>query len=654
MIKPNSLYILLLLLCHTLAFAQLGFQTINKESFSTIDLTYPGLEEVNGYYQNREYEKAATTLLSYFRNRPLKSHPTFSSEELQRLKGRAMNKIDLQKADNALKHRFQPHKGYDFFHYGEDIDWQYWPVKDNEVRWQLHRVGWWESLGKAYQSTGDEKYAKEWIYQFRDWVRKNPKGLSEDNDRYAWRPLEVSDRVKSLPITFSLFIESPLFTPEFLMEFLRSYHEQASYIPAHYSAIGNHLLFEAERMVLAGCFFPEFRQASEWRQGGINVLNTEIKKQVFEDGVQFELSPTYHNAAIDIFLRALYTAQLAGLAQEFPTEYRKTVEKMIIATINFSFPDYSFPMFGDSWRADKKSTLQQYGFWRKSFPDNPVFAYFATEGREGSAPAYLSKALKDAGFYTFRNGWDSLSTVMVLKAGPQGFFHAQPDNGTFELWVKGRNFMPDAGCFVYSGNEEIMKMRDWYRQTKVHQTLTLNNQNMTTTEAKLLHWSASDSVDQLTYSNPSYPELSHQRTVLYIDKSFFLILDRAEGASTGQLDVHFQLAENGQPIIDKKKKRVYTQYGDGNNLLIQELIAAPSTLVTEEGKVSYRYREEVSRPAFAFQRTKEQNTEYFMTLIHPFDGMKPPTVKLLENDRQKQIVRVSVDKKVYNIIIKDK
>ncbi|TDS11825.1 heparin-sulfate lyase HepC [Sphingobacterium paludis] len=645
--KPSFIYIFLLFLCPIFVLAQ---SRVSKESFSAIDLTYPGLEKVNDHYKNEEYDKAAMALLSYFRNRPLKGHPTFGSEELQKLKENPLEKADLQRADNALKHHFQPHKGYDFFDYGTDINWQYWPVKDNEVRWQLHRVGWWESMGRAYQATGDEKYAKEWIYQFSDWVKKNPRGLSEDNDFYAWRPLEVSDRIKSLPVTFSLFIESPAFTSEFLMEFLNSYQEQANYIPAHYSAIGNHLLFEAERMVLAGCFFPEFRQAADWRLGGISVLNTEIKKQIFDDGVQFELSPTYHTAAIDIFLRALYTAQLAGLGQEFPSDYRNTVKKMITATINFSFPDYSFPMFGDSWLTDKNGKIAQYGFWRKSFPDNPVFTYFATEGRQGSKPNYLSTALKDAGFYTFRNGWDSLATAMVVKAGPQGYFHAQPDNGTFELWVKGRNFMPDAGCYVYSGDKEIMKMREWYRQTKVHQTLTLDNRNMEATEAQLVHWSTSDSVDQLTFTNPSYAGLSHERTVLFVNKQFFLILDRAEGAAVGQLDVHYQLAENSHPVIDKQQKRFFTQYSDGNNLLVQELlIKSPSALVTEEGKVSYRYREEIARPAFAFQRQKGKNTSYFMTIVLPFDGAKPPSVKLLEHDMEKQLIRVSVNSKIYNV-----
>lgn len=51
---------------------------------------------------------------------------------------------------------------------------EYWPVKDNELRWQLHRHKWFTPMGKAYRVSGDEKYAAEWAAQFMDWIKKNP------------------------------------------------------------------------------------------------------------------------------------------------------------------------------------------------------------------------------------------------------------------------------------------------------------------------------------------------------------------------------------------------------------------------------------------------------------------------------------------------
>lgn len=603
---------------------------ITKASFDNINLAYPGLEKVKTLFNATKYDDAAAALLSYYKNAA--KTPDFSNSETPADINAPINNVTKEMADNALLHRFKPHKGYGFFDYGKDINWQYWPVKDNEVRWQLHRVKWWQSLALVYYATKDERYAKEWMFEFLDWAKKNPLGLSADNDRFAWRPLEISDRIQNLVPTFNLFLNSPNMTPAFLMEFLKSYHQQANHLNSNFAKEGNHRLFEAQRTLFAGVSFPEFNNAPNWRKHGIDVLNAEIKKQVYPDGVQFELSPVYHVASINIFLKAYHAALSAHMENEFPESYKKTVENMIMANINFTFPDYNAPMFGDSWIINKKNRIEQYQSWLKIFPENSAIEYFATEGRKGTLPSYLSKGLTTAGFYSFRNGWTNPSTIMILKASPPGEFHAQPDNGTFELWVNGRNFTPDPGVFVYGGDAEIMKMRNWYRQTKVHQTLTLNNENMLITKATLNKWESAKNLDILTYTNPSYTDLNHQRSVLFIDQKYFLIIDKAIGKTTGNLGVHFQLKEDSNPVFDKKNNFVHTTYADGNNLLIQSLNTDKVTLNEEEGKVSYEYRKEIARPAFVFEKTKnDDKTQQFISIVYPYNGTKAPKISIKAN-----------------------
>ncbi|RBQ07948.1 heparin-sulfate lyase HepC [Pedobacter miscanthi] len=628
-------------------FAKAQEKPITKESFNAINLAYPGLEKVNKLYSSGEYDAAAKELLTYYRNRKTVKHPEFNVGDEARFRGKDIGKANLLKADNALQHKFQPQKGYGYYDYGTDINWDLWPVKDNEVRWQLHRVTWWQPMAMAYRSSADEKYAKEWIFQFRDWARKNPLGKSKENDSFAWRPLEVSDRIQSLPGTFNLFVNSPNFTPAFLLEFLTLFNQQSDYIIKNYSEQGNHLLFEAQRVLGAGSIFPELKAAAVWRKSGIEVLNREIKKQVYPDGMQWELSPVYHVASIDIFLKAYQSARLAGAEKEFPESYIKTIENMVVATANISFPDYNTPMFGDSWLIEKEGRLKAFATWAKAFPANEEIKYFATDGASGALPNYLSHGLTTAGFYTFRNGWNNKSTVMILKASPPGEFHAQPDNGTFELWVKGRNFTPDAGCYIYSGDAEVNKKRNWYRQTRVHSTLTLDNQNMVITKAQQNIWTTGKNLDILTYTNPSYADLNHQRTVLFIDQQYFLIIDQAIGKATGNLDVHFQLKEDSKPVFDQAKNKVYTTYGDGNNLLIQSLNSDKISLKEEEGKVSYVYNQEMPRPAFAFGKTKSDGkSQVFVSVVYPFEGNKAPEISLKENpgnDFEKGLLNLSLN-----------
>lgn len=618
--------ITILVLAPTLLFARQQSNPPNQDSFKNLNLNYPGLEEVNKLVAAKDYENAAKALLKYYHKRNQIKHPEYNLEDKARFAGKKLAAGVQEKADKGLLHQFYVHPGYGFIDYGKDIDWQHWPVKDNEIRWQLHRMYWWQPMGLAYWSSGDEKYAKEWVFQFRDWVKKNPLGLSKENDRFAWRPLEVSTRIQDQTAIFNMFVSSPNFTPDFLLEFLNMYNQQANYILNNYSDKGNHLLFEAQRIIYAGCFFPELKAADSWRKSGMEILNIEIKKQIYPDGLQFELSPNYHVATINIFLKALRMTQLTGMSNEFPDSYKKTIEQMIIALADFSFPDYSYPMFGDAKLAKKDEMLKEYKNWQEVFPQNQVIKYFATEGKQGTAPAYLSSALKTGGFYTFRNGWKENATVMVLKASPPAFFHSQPDNGTFDLWVKGRNFMPDAGAYVYSGSEEIQKLREAYRQTKVHQTLTLDNNNMDSCNARLINWRTSPAIDFLVYSNPSYKGLNHRRSVLFVAKKYFVIIDEAIGAAKGNVELHFQLAEQSNTTFDKAQHSVQTNYKDGNNLLIKSF-DQDATLVEEAGKVSYSYRKELPRPAFAFEKAKKDGTSLnFTTVLYPFDGNKAPEI----------------------------
>lgn len=626
--RLKSLYLVLLLF--PMLVLGKSKSSVSKDDFQYINLDYTGLEQVKKLVEKKKYDDAAKALLTYYKHRSIK-HPDYNIEDRSKFSGKPLAKDNQEKADKGLEHLFFVHKGYGYFDFGKDINWQYWPIKDNEIRWQLHRTYWWIPMGLAYWSSGNEKYAKEWTLQYLDWIKKNPLGLSKENDRFAWRALEVATRVQDQTAMFNMFISSPHFTPEFLMAFLNNYNRHAEYILNNYSDKGNHLLFEAQRMIYAGAFFPEFKEAATWRKSGIEILNTEIKKQIYDDGLQIELSPNYHTATINIFLKALRMTQLANLDNEFPSSYKETIEKMIMAQGDFSFPDYTYPMFSDAKLETKSSMLKNYKDWLQVFPKNKVIQYYASNGKKGEAPNYLSSALKDGGFYTFRNSWKDTATVMVLKASPPAFWHSQPDNGTFDLWVNGRNFMPDAGAYVYGGDEEILKLRNWYRQTRVHKTLTLNNENMDTCDAKLIKWNTSDNLDILVYKNPSYKNLDHIRTVLFVNKKYFVIFDSAEGEAKGNIGVHFQLAENCNPSYNTQENAVSTGYKDGNNLLVRNFNTGKARFVMEEGKVSYSYRQEAQRPAFVFEQDKKDaKAVNFATVLYPFTGSKVPSITLKE------------------------
>lgn len=131
-------------------------QELKSEVFDMLNLDYPGLEQVKTLHAQGKDTDAAKALLDYYRARTNVKTPDVN------LKKVTISPTEQQWADDAMKHTFFVHKGYQpSYNYGEDINWRYWPVQDNELRRQLHRHKWFIPMGKAYRVSGDEKYAKE-------------------------------------------------------------------------------------------------------------------------------------------------------------------------------------------------------------------------------------------------------------------------------------------------------------------------------------------------------------------------------------------------------------------------------------------------------------------------------------------------------------
>ncbi len=583
--------------------------TLLVSVFTLLDLGHPGLEEVKSAYESGDEKTAAVELLHYYKSRDL-GYPGLVTDKI--------TEEEQKWADEALEHRFFVHYGYQpSYFYGEDIDWTYWPVKDNELRWQLHRHKWFVPLGKAWRVSGDEKYVKEWIYEYRDWIEKNPLvpidadefeiryfgniGDAKENVRYAWRPLEVSHRVEDQIRQFILCINADAFDEDFLLVFLENYHKHADYLQAHYSAQGNHLLFEAQRMLAASFFFPEFKDALKWRGDAVDILAREIDAQVYDDGVQFELDPHYHIEAAKLFFNALSLCDYYGMTEVFPESYLETVYKMTVVTYNLMYPDYTVPLFSDCRFLEKSGLQSKYRDWGKVFKDDDYLIYLGSDGAQGGVPSYKSKAFKTGGFYLLRTGWDADATQVDVKAGPPAFWHCQPDNGTFEYWRKGRNFFPDSGSYVYGGDEDILAERNWFRQTRVHNTVTLDDRNLDTTDSKLLKWCKRG---KLCVVNEGYEGFTHKRTFKLRRNGILVIKDEISGSATGVVGVHFNLAP-GEISVDPSKMEVRTLFEDGNNISIRSRSRSEMTYREDEGWCSPSYREKIPRPAYTVQIRKD-------------------------------------------------
>lgn len=584
-----------------------------EQLLTRLNLESEGLEKVKKF--QKRPKKAAKALLRYYQERQSVRHPIDRKDKSRQL-GKAASEADLQTADNALQHIFVGQPAYPPHFCGDDINWNSRPVPDNEWVWQLNRMYFWDAMARAYWHTGDEKYAQEWGKQLIDWTRKNP---NDAEHGYAWRSIEAGIRGFSWTRLFQYFIDSPSFTPELLVAFLNSCFEHADYLMTKYSSGSNWGLMEAEGMAYIAILFPEFRDAAAWRTEAIDRLNKEINQQVYADGHQRELAMGYHLGCIRWFTRTFDLAKMNGLSSAFPAAYLSKIEKMCEVPMKLCLPDGTNVQFGDAWAGNPGQHREKFKAWAALF-DRDDFLYMGTDGEAGTPPDATAYALPESGLYSMRSGWDEEAICLVLKCGPDGGGHCQPDNGTFDLYAGGRNLMPDGGSYIYHGNPEG---RAWFRQTSVHQTLTLNGQNTQYAPQQLL-WIPDKDLDVLVVENQSYEDLTHRRAVFFVDKRYFVIVDEAFGTGSGEVDIHFQLAP-GAMVFDQDQLQASSDFTDGWNVLVKAVEKDGLTMQEEEGQVSFIYTKKEPRPAFRFRKQKDSRTDgvRLVTLVVPYEQEVP-------------------------------
>lgn len=618
-----------------------------RDVFALLDLDRPGLEKVKSCCEKGQWKKASAALLDYYRTREGVYIPGEDDRE-------ASDKDRLW-ADDALRHTF--HVLADpVWNYGKDIDWEYWPVKDIEIRVQLHRQGWWASLATMYCTTGREKYAREYVYEFRDWVRKNPYkpfgidqhgtvssgavGVDSPNESFAWRPLEIGIRLLRWCRHFALFLDSKNFTPEFLLEFLRAYHENATVLMGSFSPSGNHLIHQSSGVIRAGICFPEFKDAESWVRAGAANLNREIARQSFPDGCHLELDPGYHIGVVESYNEAIQVAVRNGRLDLFPPECLAQLVRMILYYLGYCYPDGTHPCFSDARRwvdlADEE-LLEDVSRYCDS-PEARQVLWFATHGKEGEAPANLSSGHPDTGFYTFRDGWFDATLIMPVKATERGLWHAQPDFGTFELWAFGKVLMPDAGAYIYSGDAEIERERAYFKATARHNALTLDDRNYLPPHPEVLAWHPDGAVQQLRVQHQAYDGLTRRRSISFIDGRFFVVVDAVDGEACGRLTLRNGLGEGS--VTELAAGDFLYRDGDaGLRLLVSGPDGSSASIDTDWYSVAFH--EKQLRPQIRLDavRGPSAGIQRFVTVLCPFSGDTPPELSL-KAEAQALLVRL--------------
>ena len=100
---------------------------------------------------------------------------------------------------------------------------------------------------------------------------------------------------------------------------------------------GNHYLSDIVWLVYLVIFFQETKEGKKWLEKGLSALKEEMEFQVYEDGVDFEGSISYHRLVTERFLSATLLCLKNSIT--FQDWYMARLEKMIEFVMYYTKPD---------------------------------------------------------------------------------------------------------------------------------------------------------------------------------------------------------------------------------------------------------------------------------------------------------------------------
>ena len=576
----------------------------------------------------------------------------------------------IQRAEQFLDHQFNM-LGAQFTFAEKQIPWQVNPatgkayeqafyqdisifvddgVTDIKHVWEINRHQFFIEVAKAYFLTGEEKYARQVLDWFEDWVAKNPYKIGVN-----WTSaLEVAVRSYAWIWSFYFLLDSPLINSAVLGKFLQNLYLHGRYIRENlsfYFSPYNHLIGEVSALFTIGYLFPELPGADEWQRTGWGILTREMRKQFHDDGVTVEQATFYHHFTLGFYLMPVILRLQNG--DPVPEQVMAHLKRILEFNLYFTKPDGTFPWVGDidNARSIYFREPEQWDFRNILAIGALLFRWpalkfvagqhweevlwlFGARGwqqyqqLEEKAPPRKRAVFPKSGYAVARSDWKPSAHYCWMDFGKiaDGLFaddtpsaaHGQADLLHLEITAWGKNFIVDSGFHNYRGNFEWHRH---FRLTRAHNTIEIDGQSQAKHGNRMMLWSLCPQgrliyqIDRpglfyLRATHNGFERLAgrprHIRNFFFVSDAYWVIWDEIEGQGQHRVDsfLHFnydcQLTLNEQTIhCQFQNDHLFIlSHGDLQEVDLQEGGTRP-----EEGWISPLYRHAQPAPQLRFSVT---------------------------------------------------
>ncbi|SDX93551.1 Heparinase II/III-like protein [Lutibacter oricola] len=199
---------------------------------------------------------------------------------------------------------------------------------------------------------------------------------------------------------------------------------------------GNHQTRGLSALAMVSILLRDFEGADVWYAHAMKLLEEHLKKEINNDGFQFERSVHYHISDIGNYYYVFQLAQKSNLpVSKF---WEEKLASLFTSLTKIAFPDKTAPVLQDDtdtpW-AEKNDISGALTLGYLLF-NNPTMGYFATtkvsskmywflskeqllklQEVQKEQPTFESVSFPTTGYYIMRNGWQANDQMLLLSAG---------------------------------------------------------------------------------------------------------------------------------------------------------------------------------------------------------------------------------------------
>ena len=485
----------------------------------------------------------------------------------------------------------------------------------------------------AKSNTSEEKDILKQIVktQILDWISKNPYGYGVN----WFCAMDVAIRAINWIWTFkTIFTDCNEDDYMFRERFLSSLYLHGKYIErnleAHPLHPTNHYISDLVGLLCIGLFLQSNRSRM-WVDFARKELVSEMQRQVYTDGSDYEASTAYHMLVLELFYLTALLCKQNGVF--LPKVFWTKLEKMFYFVLGIVKDDGTFPQIGDNdsgkilpFSARKPLDCSYILAVGAVLFENPDFAIhefgYSSEVEclfNSDSERLWNKLSKlgritstnlpscrfaDAGLYIMR----SKNNYMCISCGTNGQNgnggHSHNDKLSFELRINGEDIFVDPGTYVYTSD---YIERNLFRSTAYHNTIRLDGKEINEFEEFELFrmkgqgkgvevtWASDEEFDLFVGQHDGYMRLSppviHRRSILFIKSTLqWVIFDEVFYTSgtherTHTIETNYHLSSTVNAITLENVRIQMSK----KNRIIQELrskIQFPDHLLSCEAQIS--------------------------------------------------------------------